>query len=125
MAKIVRKRKQEEPDFLPKTRRIAVIALDHKAKDVRAYDVRELTVIADSFVICTVTSEPQFKAVCNAVRSEMKEIGVAPLRTEGTYHGGWYVIDYGAVIVHVFREEARTFYDLDGLWGDAPEVHFE
>ena len=111
-----------EPDFLPSTRRIAALAADSKAVAIRAYDVRELTPIADSFVICTAASEPQVKAVLRNVKAGMKEIGLAPLHTEGTSNSGWLVLDYGAIIFHVFREEARDFYDLDGLWGDAPAI---
>jgi ribosome-associated protein len=111
-----------ESDFLPNTRRIASLAADYKAADIRAYDVRELTPIADSFVVCTAASEPQVKAVFRSVKAGMKEIGVAPLHAEGTSNSSWLLLDYGAIIFHVFREEARDFYDLDGLWGDAPAI---
>ncbi|MBI5092008.1 MAG: ribosome silencing factor [Candidatus Hydrogenedentes bacterium] len=101
---------------------IAELAADHKAKDLKAYDVRGLTVIADTFVLCTATSEPQLKAIVGAVRDGMKEVGVPPLYVEGALSGGWMLMDYGDVILHVFREDARDFYDLDGLWADAPEI---
>jgi len=110
------------PEYLPNLLRIAAAAADHKAIDLRACDVRGLTLIADAFVLCSAASEPQMKAIYQAVRREMKEIGVRPLHTEGEPTGGWLVLDYGDVIFHVFREEAREFYDLDGLWGDAPLV---
>jgi len=125
LARTVRRPKTATPDFVLNARCIAAVAAEHKTKDIRAYDVSELTIIADSFVVCSATSEPHFRAVCNAIREEMKAVGISPLRSEGTTHGGWYVIDYGAVIVHVFREEARAFYDLDGLWGDAPEIGWD
>ena len=123
MARLVRKR-QAEPaeDVFAVTRRIAQLAADHKAVGIKAYDLRELTLIADAFVICSASSEPQMKAVLNAVRDGMKEVGVRPLNTEGEATGGWLVLDYGATVFHLFRTEARAFYDLDGLWGDAPEV---
>ena len=111
-----------EPDFLPKTLRIGALGAEHKAIDLRAYDVRELTVVADSFVMCSAASEPQLRAIFNGVREGMKAMGVTPLHTEGSFHGGWLVMDYGNVIFHIFREEAREFYDLDGFWGDAPRV---
>lgn len=124
MARLVKKGKKAEaqPDYLANTLRIAELAAQIKASDIRAYDVHELTVVADVFVLCSASSEPQFKAVFNNIREGMKEIGVAPLHTEGTFAGGWMVMDYGAVIVHLFRKEAREYYDLDGLWGDAPQV---
>ena len=123
MVKLVKKPTDaSEPDFLPNTRRIAALAADYKAGDIRAYDVRELTHLADSFVICSASSEPQVKAIFRSVKVGMKEIGVAPLHAEGAPSSGWLVLDYGAIIFHVFRGEARDFYDLDGLWADAPAI---
>lgn len=125
MTKLVKKnqKKTEEiPDFLPVALRIASLADEHKAKDIRAYDVRGLTLVADAFVLCSATSEPQLRAIFNAVKEGLKEVGVKQLHSEGTFGGGWLVMDYGIVIFHIFREEARNFYDLDGLWGDAPQI---
>lgn len=123
MAKALKKKSPEnEFDALTRTLEIAELAADHKAKDLKAYDVRGLTVIADTFVMCTATSEPQLRAIVNAVREGMKEVGVPPLYVEGVISGGWMLVDYGDVILHVFREDARDFYDLDGLWADAPEI---
>jgi ribosome-associated protein len=87
-----------------------------------AYDVRGLTLMADSFFICTANSEPQLKALFNTIKEGMKEVGVAPLHTEGVFQGGWLLIDFSEVIVHIFREEAREFYDLDGMWADAKRI---
>jgi len=98
------------------------IVADKKARDLKIYDVRGLTLLADVFVLCSVTSEPQMRAVASAAREEMKEAGFTPLRLEGTHRSGWLVADFGDVIFHVFREAAREFYDLDRLWADAPEV---
>lgn len=114
-----------EFDALPTILQIAELAIDRKAWDLKVYDVRGLTVIADAFVVCTATSEPHLKAIVAAVRDGMKEAGIPPLFIEGVMSGGWMLLDYGAVIFHVFREEARDFYDLDGLWGDAPEIDLE
>ena len=122
MARLTPKSSERTPDFLPHVLRIGTIAADYKAIDLRAYDVRDLTLIADSFVICSAASEPQFKAIANGIRDRMKKAGVRLLRSEGEPRGGWRVLDYGIVIVHIFREEARAFYDLDGLWGDAPAI---
>lgn len=123
MARLVRKKPvAEPPDFLAKVKQIGELAADHKAMDIRAYDVRGLTVIADAFLLCSAASEPQLRAVFNAVRDGMKAAGISPLHAEGGFKGGWLVVDYGDVIVHIFREEAREFYDLDGLWADAPQV---
>jgi len=122
LPRLVKKKKAADDSFLPNARRIGELADKIKAIDIKAYDVRGLTLVADAFVICSASSEPQLKAIANSVREGMKEIGVPPLHTEGTFHGGWMVLDYGDVIVHLFREEAREYYDLDGLWADAPEI---
>lgn len=127
MTKLVKKKRKnaEPPEFMPVVLRIANLADEHKAKDIRAFDVRELTLVADAFVVCTATSEPQLRAIFNAVKVGLKEVGVKQLHSEGTFAGGWLVMDYGIVIFHIFREEARAFYDLDGLWGDAPQIDLE
>lgn len=122
MKNVVKKAPAPEPDFLPDTRRIAALADEHKALDVRAYDLRGLTVIADSFVICTANSEPHVKAISSAILAGMREIGVKARHSEGSHRNGWLVLDYGHIIVHIFRKEQRDFYDLDGLWGDAPAI---
>ncbi len=126
MAEIVNKAPKPEPDFFADVLRIASIAADYKAIDIRAYDVRGLTLVTDCVIVCSVASEPQFKAVLNGVRERMREeAGRKPLHVEGSTRGRWSVMDYGTVIFHIFREQAREFYDLDGLWGDAPQVHLE
>lgn len=121
MPKLVRKHTKEDV-ALVNARRIAQFAAEHKARAIRAFDVRELTVVADVFLFCTATSEPQMKAVYSAVKRGMSELGVKAAHTEGTASSGWMLLDFGTVIIHIFREAAREFYDLDGLWGDAPEV---
>jgi ribosome-associated protein len=116
-----RARKQDEA-YIATAKHMAALAAEKKAEDIRAYNVSGLTLIADAFVVCTATSEPQMRAIYNHVREGMREAGGSPLHTEGDYHGGWLLLDYGAVIFHLFRREARAFYDLDGMWGDAPEI---
>ena len=125
MVKLIKKPGGLEPDFLPDVLRIGSLAAERKALDIKAYDLRGLTPVADSFVLCSASSEPQFKAIYNGVREGMKAIGVKPLHSEGTVRGGWRVLDYGDIIVHIFREQSREFYDLDGLWGDASEIDLE
>jgi ribosome-associated protein len=125
LAELVRKATQSDDDFLPTALRLAAVAADHQARDIKGYDVRGLTLIADAFIICSARSEPQMKAIQQAVLEEMKGINVRPLSTEGGTESGWVVMDYGDVILHLFREEARAFYDLDGLWADAPEIDLD
>jgi ribosome-associated protein len=109
-------------EYKAHTLRAASLAADKKAEDIRAYDIHGLTVVADSFVLCTVGSEPQMKAVIGNVREGMREAGVRLLHEEGRNDGGWMLLDFGSVILHVFRKDAREFYDLDGLWADAPAI---
>lgn len=123
MARLVRKKAAPAPPaFLAKVLRIGELAAERKVIDIRAYDVRGLTLIADAFVLCSAASEPQLRAMFNGILEGMKEAGIPSLRSEGGFKGGWLVIDYSDVIVHIFRQEAREFYDLDGLWADAPQV---
>lgn len=125
---IVLKKKLADADgkpYLANVRRIAMLADEKKAEFIRAYDVQGMTGVADCFVICTVTSEPQMKAVMNNIREGMRDVGVPLLRCEGDFHGGWVLLDYNDIIVHLFRKEPREFYDLDGVWADAPPVELD
>ena len=124
MAKLVRKTQPDtqEEDYRATARRIAHLASDIKGENIVAYDVEGLTVITDAFVICTARSEPQMKAIARNIREGMKEIGRDTLYTEGGFKDSWMVLDFGTIIVHVFRGDAREFYDLDGLWADSPRI---
>lgn len=97
-------------------------ALDKKAEAVVLLDVREKTSIADVFLICSGRSNRQVEAIAEHVAVEMKRHGYRPLSTEGVKEGHWALIDYGHLLVHVFYEPIRRFYDLDGLWIDAPRL---
>ena len=130
MATVKRKRQDKERDeetetLYRKVRLLAGFAAEKKAVDIRAYDIRGLSLVADALVLCTATSEPQVKAVFHAVESGMEKEGISALRTEGSFSGGWLLMDYGTVIFHLFREQARKYYDLDGFWGDAKEIPLE
>ena len=99
----------------------ARLALDKKATNVRILDIRRLTSIADYLVLADGRSDKQVQAIADSVRQGLKKYGKA-LDIEGVTEGKWAVIDYGDVIVHVFQEEVRRYYDLDGLWSAALEV---
>ena len=111
--------------ILAKVRAVGELAAEKKARNIRAFDVRGLTLMADVFVLCSVGSEPQLRAVTSIAREDMKEKGYQVLRVEGDHKCGWLIVDYGDVIFHVFRDTAREFYDLDRLWADAPEIKLE
>lgn len=103
---------------------IAAKALeDKKAKDVKILKTSEQTVLADYFVICNGTSSTHIKALVNEVDKQVSEAGEAPLRREGLRSDIWVLMDFGSVIVHVFTEEARKFYNLERLWSDSEEVN--
>jgi ribosome-associated protein len=99
----------------------AALALDKKAFDVKVLDIRGISTIADYLVIATGTSDKQVTAIADSVRTGLKKYGKA-IDMEGAKEGKWVVIDYGDVIVHVFLEEMRRYYNLDELWSAAREV---
>lgn len=122
MSGLVKKAPKDDVEFLPNARRIAAAMVDYKAKNIKGFDLRSLSVFTDCIMMCSVTSEPQLKAVYKGVREAMTEIKILPLHAEGAFDSNWLVLDYGVILVHVFRESAYEFYGLDSLWGDAPAV---
>lgn len=101
----------------------ALAADEKKATDIVVIDLTTATDVCDYFVICTVNSKPQADAVLEAVEEKVKaNCREAPLSTEGRAGSDWTLMDYGAVVVHVFRPEARDYFRLDRLWGDAARV---
>lgn len=102
---------------------IVAKAMDEKkGKDIKALETGELTTLAEYFVLCTGTSNTQIKALSDAVEKAMTEAGEEPHHIEGHRSGTWVLMDYSCVVVHIFTEEAREFYDLERLWKDAKEV---
>ena len=99
-------------------------AADKQASEIVILDVSELIVITDCFVICSAASQRQLKTVVEAVEDSVRELGVRPVRREGEDGAGWWLLDYVDVVVHVFGEEERAYYDLERLWRDAPRVEW-
>ncbi len=95
-----------------------------KAKDIKVLHVREQTVLADYFVVCTGLSNTQIKALGGEVEYKLGLRGVDPQHFEGRDNNNWVVLDYGTVILHIFSRESREFYKLEKLYGDAEETHF-
>ena len=95
---------------------------DKKAKDVKALRTTDITILADYFIICTASSTTQLKTLSDEVEKVMKESGETPRRREGHRSGGWILIDFACVVVHLFLQDARDFYTLERLWGDAEDV---
>ncbi|MFP4226264.1 MAG: ribosome silencing factor [Desulfobacterales bacterium] len=94
-------------------------ALGRKARDLLLLDVRELTTLADVFMLCTGRSNRQVSAIADHIRRFLKDHGIRPLYVEGMKEGHWVLLDYGQVVIHVFYEPVRQFYDLESLWADA------
>lgn len=103
-------------------RTIVDVAADRKASDIALIEIGRVTTLADFFVLATGTSDRQIGAIANAVRVRMKEDGIALLHAEGEPGDGWILLDYGQVVVHVFGEEQRAYYDLERRWSDAPTL---
>ena len=93
-----------------------------KGHEVRVLHVEDKTSIADYFVLCTGNSSTQVKALAGEVEFKLEQREVAPDNVEGRGNNTWIVVDYGNVVVHIFSREARDFYNLDKLYGDAPVV---
>jgi ribosome-associated protein len=101
-------------------RRAAEAALSKKAEDVVMVDLRGKATYADFLVICSGTNERQLEAVADSVEKSLREAGERPIGSEGGRGGRWVLLDFGDVVVHVFHAEERAYYDLEGLWSDAP-----
>ena len=95
---------------------------DKKAKDVKILKPAEHTILADYFVICNGSSSTHIKALVDEVDRQLSEAGEPPIRREGLRSDIWVLMDFGSVIVHIFTDEARKFYDLERLWSDAEAV---
>jgi ribosome-associated protein len=103
--------------------RIAEIASDKKAIDIRVIDLRGIVSYTDFFVICSGNTERQAKAIHDGIHEELKSVDAGrllPRRTEGDREARWILMDYWDVIVHIFTPDAREYYRLENLWGEAP-----
>jgi ribosome-associated protein len=112
-------------DPLEKARRVALAALDKKAEDVIALDVRGIVSFTDAFVIATGGSDRHVRSIVSGVDEALRAQGSKPIGVEGEEEGRWVLMDFGDVIVHVFQRDVRQLYDLERLWGDAPRTEFD
>ncbi len=110
---------------LERARVCARIASDNRAKDILLLDLRGATALVDFFVIATATSRRLGNAIAIEIDQEMKRIDERKLGIEGSDEGRWTLLDYGDFVVHVFSPEARTYYGLEEIWGDAPRLPLE
>ncbi|MGB5990781.1 MAG: ribosome silencing factor [Desulfobacterales bacterium] len=93
-----------------------------KAIDLVVLDVQGLTSVSDIFIICSGRSNRQVSAIAEYIQVNLKKHAIKPLSVEGKKEGHWVLLDYGHVIIHVFYEPVRAFYDLEGLWIDAKRI---
>ena len=109
---------------LEHARLAARIADDNRAKDILLLDLRQATPLLDFFMIASANSRRQANAIASEIDQEMKKLGEAKLGMEGTEEGRWILVDYGDFVVHIFSEDARSYYALEEIWGDAERVEW-
>lgn len=118
-------KRTQEAGSLPLARAAARAAAEKQGERLTVLDVRELIVITDYFVIASGGSERQVRTIAEEIQRVLREKGARPVRKEGELDARWLLLDYVDVVVHVFAEEEREFYDLERLWRDAPRVDWE
>ena len=106
-----------------KMTQLAIAALeDKKAEDITLIDIAKVSVLADYFLICTGTSNTHVKTLCDYVEATLEDLGETMLGREGHRGNTWELLDFGCVVIHVFTNEARQFYDLERLWSDGETI---
>ncbi len=100
----------------------AQIALEKKAMDVTILELKKVSSITDYFLICSGRSDRQVQAIAEHIGEKMREKGIFPLGEEGLREGKWVLLDYDDVVIHIFYDEVRRYYDLEGLWIEAPRI---
>lgn len=109
-----------EPDDI--ARRIVDLLADRQAEDISLLDIRKVASFADYFVIATATNRRQMRALIEIVDNDLRSEDIKPRHREGTADSGWVLVDYGAIILHIFSADLRAYYALEELWSDATEV---
>ena len=115
----------EHIDFMSRTQTVIQAALELKAEEVLALDMREVSSFADSFVIASGRSNRHVRSIAGAIIEMIEKTGEVPLGVEGLDRGLWVLIDANDVIIHVFEAESREVYCLERLWSDAPVLELD
>ena len=122
----VRKASRAAEGSAPRMAQLAAeAALDKNADDVRLIDLTEKGSYADFLVVCSGSSDRQLSTIADSVEKALKDAGQKPVGSEGQGGGRWVLLDFGDVVIHVFHNEERSNYDLEGLWADAPQTRVE
>lgn len=112
---------QSGQDSLALARTVVSAAADKKAKNILLLDLRNLSTVADYFVVCSGESERQLRAIAEGIEAQVqKECHVDAHHIEGLSGGGWILVDYRDVVVHIFSPSQRAYYNLEALWAKAP-----
>jgi ribosome-associated protein len=100
-------------------------ALEKKARRISILNVKKVSSISDYFIVCSGSSDRQVQAIASFIEETLKKEGKRPLGIEGERIGKWILMDYGDIIIHIFYEPVRDFYDLERLWTDVPRVDID
>jgi len=114
--------KKKEPDSRARALLCINASLEKKAKELVILNVSGISSFADYFILCSGTSDRQVRAIAAAIQENVKKAGMLPLGVEGEAGGKWILLDYDDVIIHIFLESVRTFYDLERLWSETPRM---
>ncbi len=106
-------------------RAAAQVIEDKLGKDIVIKDLAELTVVCDYFVITSAPTRLQTRDICRAIEEKLEQFGLEHKRIQGFREGSWILMDYGTVVVHIFLQSEREFYDLEGLWRNAPRIPWQ
>ncbi|RUL85732.1 ribosome silencing factor [Tautonia sociabilis] len=124
-AAVTRSSPERQARALQLARQCARIAEENRAREIELLDLRQSTPLFDYFVVLTAPSRRQANAIVSEIDHEMKRLDERKLGIEGSEEGRWTLIDYGDFVVHVFSDEARAFYALEDIWGDAPRLDWK
>ena len=116
------KEKESREKLAERVKEIAEFLRDRKARDILVLNLEGMTTITDYFIICTVTSSVQTKALIRDLESFMKEYDVKPLSRDTSVDSPWVLLDYNFFIIHLFLQEGRDYYRLEKLWSDAEVI---
>ena len=101
----------------------AQAALEKKAFDITIVELKKASSLTDYFLICSGRSDRQVQAIAQSIEEKMGEQGIRPLGEEGMREGRWVLMDYDDVVIHIFYDQVRRYYDLEGLWIEAPRIN--